>query len=158
MSNRVLRQLERSLTCVLQKKTVKKIVKLLFVCPQKPYRILPSFKTLAQSVCCWKCYVFCLCFILGPVQGPCPSISLEYQAGRLSDADGECGTGGHGGVCACMGGERSFQNVSFCLRTTPQAVAGMTDPAFWIPGPTSTSKMQPFALLSPFLLAGKAYI
>lgn len=59
-----------------------------------PYRILPSFKTLTQSVRCWKCDVFCLCFTLGPVQGPCPADSLECQAGHSSEAAGDRGTRG----------------------------------------------------------------
>lgn len=94
-----------------------------------------------------------------------PALPSPWKA-RLGTAQRQPGTatlvfltqqGKYGGARARVGGGRSSQNVSCCLCTTPQVVAGLTDPAFGVPGPTLTSQMQPFALFSPFLLAGEAY-
>lgn len=89
-------------------------MKLSFVCPQLPQRVLPSFKTLTQSICYWISWCC-----------PCPAISwagwtqMQLEMVALGF---QMQQGGHKGAHMGVGGEQFSQNVSYCLHTTPQAV------------------------------------
>lgn len=155
VGTKVLEQLERLLACILHKKIGKKIVNLLFVCPEMPYRILSSFKTL-HSV---HMLLEMLCILSEFHTGTSPRLlHLESQAGHDSETAQGCGTG----VPATAGELLKDRHV--CRRGVSLPECQLlslhhslgsawhdVSKLFWFPDATLTSQREPCAFL--FLLA-----